>query len=80
MALSLALMQEELLEVSTKRYHSRAPREFSRAPIKTPQMDSVLGTTPVTANGDSPVKAVTDNKPRWDTKLSALMKNCSPYL
>jgi len=73
-ALSLALMQEDLLEASTKRYHSKQAREvvkFSPRP-STAGSAGVLGSKPQ----DSPTVSSPDLtiKPRWDDKLVALRK------
>lgn len=78
-ALSLALMQEELLEASTRRYHSRAPRDFTKTAVKSIQgsTGSILGNPPPSgnhgsSNEENPAKFTMETKPKWDTKLSAL--------
>lgn len=66
-ALSLALMQEEIVEASTRRFSPRS-RENSKFPTKiAPQINpsnSLLGTPPVSEK--------LAQKPRWDDKLQAL--------
>jgi hypothetical protein len=74
-ALSLALMQEEILEASAKRIQSR-PREYSRSVVKTPTFSnygvsvtpSVLGPVP---SNDKP-QAELSGKPRFDEKVDAI--------
>jgi hypothetical protein len=68
-ALSLALMQEQLLEVAGRRYSSRtrdtrSQYRASPSPVQQPQGTGVLGTIP------SPDKSPT--KSRWDDKIAAL--------
>jgi hypothetical protein len=68
-ALSLALMQEQLLEAVGRRYSSRArdtrlPQRASPSSVQQPQGAGVLGTIP------NPDKS--PNKPRWDDKIAAL--------
>ncbi|CAN6241659.1 unnamed protein product [Urochloa humidicola] len=65
-ALSLALMQEEVLEASSKRYQPRSTREFSKYSKHQP---SSAGTSTTTAAED---KSGNDNRPKWESKFSAL--------
>jgi len=71
-ALSLALMQEELLDASSKRYHNKLVGDvlkFTSRP-STAGSASVLGSPPQgTATISSPNQA---NRPKWDDKLVAL--------
>jgi hypothetical protein len=69
-ALSLALMQEELLETSFKRYHSRPGRDFTRSSHKHDQMQPSLGVHESQQEVKSTAK--NDPKPKWDDKLSLL--------
>lgn len=74
-ALSLAIMQEEILEASSKRFQPRA-REYSRSAVKTTSMPSsrnsatpgVLGPLP----GNDKPPAEQPQKPRWDEKMTTL--------
>ena len=71
-ALSLALMQEELLEASTKRYHPKSSRDmvkFSSRP-STAGSAGVLGSAPSEIFTTTP--SVTPTKPKWDDKLATL--------
>jgi hypothetical protein len=67
-ALSLAIMQEQLLEAATKRYsgRSRDTRPSSRvytSPDKQAPVAGVLGSAPPDTQ---------NTKPRWDEKVAAL--------
>lgn len=71
-ALSLALMQKEILKSSTRRFSPRA-REYNRSAIKfansveTPS-SSVADILPTTEK----LATSTNAKPKWDSKLSTL--------
>ncbi|CAO2206554.1 unnamed protein product [Urochloa humidicola] len=67
-ALSLAIMPEELLEASSRRYQSRSTREFSRHVTKS----STSITVPTPQPTEAKPAAATETKPKWETKLSAL--------
>jgi hypothetical protein len=71
-ALSLALMQEEVLEVASRRFTPR-PREAGRysakaAPAATLQAPGVLGSTPTSPNATDKSEV----RPKWDNKVAAL--------
>ncbi|RLN34410.1 uncharacterized protein C2845_PM03G18270 [Panicum miliaceum] len=71
-ALSLALMQEDLLEASSKRYHTKHSRDiikFSPRP-STAGSAGVLGATPQETVTIATPRSVT--KPKWDDKLATL--------
>jgi hypothetical protein len=69
-ALSLALMQEEIVEASSRRFTPRA--RDSRLNFKSAYTPSEA-TTPVSGAGNTPATADKPNsKPRWDEKLAAL--------
>lgn len=73
-ALSLALMQEQLLEASAKRYHQRTAREVmkpnsrSYAPVEA-SAPGILGATPASAK---PPGSTTEPKSKWEQKVDAL--------
>lgn len=71
-ALSLALMQEDLLEASSKRYHSRSPQEAGKfSPRSLPTSSpGVLGSTPTEQTPASTPSAT--QKPKWEDKLTTL--------
>jgi hypothetical protein len=69
-ALSLALMQEEIVEASSRRFTPRA--RDSRLNFKSAYTPSEA-TTPVSGAGNTPATVVKSNsKPKWDEKLAAL--------
>jgi hypothetical protein len=70
-ALSLALMQEEILEASSKRYFPRS-RVWPKVQHK---MNTSTSQETGTSSGSVPISPGHDNtkgKPKWDEKLSAL--------
>jgi hypothetical protein len=72
-ALSLALMQEEIVEASSRRFSSRS-RDYTRNSGK--HSPTTFHTTTPAVLGSSPLpdKSLTASapKPKWDSKLSAL--------
>jgi hypothetical protein len=71
-ALSLALMQEELLEAASRRFSPR-PREAGRYNAKVaaaapPQAPGVWGSTPTSPNATDKSEV----RPKWDNKVAAL--------
>lgn len=73
-ALSLAIMQEELVEASSKRYNTRGSRDFQRAQPRSHQTAPVglLGQDPPATSPDPKTISNIDTSPRWYSKLSAL--------
>jgi hypothetical protein len=73
-ALSLALMQEEILEASSRRFPSR-PRDYSRSAVKFTTSTSPT-TSPFADVGILPtvdkIHSAAPAKPKWDSKLAAL--------
>jgi hypothetical protein len=74
-ALSLALMQEDILEAASRRFQPRV-REYSRSAIKTPS-STALGISPVPGvlgplPGTDKNSADTNPRPKWDDKVVAL--------
>ncbi|CAN6212014.1 unnamed protein product [Urochloa humidicola] len=69
-ALSMALMQEEILEHSARRFQTRSPRGDNRISHKQHQQ----AVTPVVGSQslDTTTSAPSEPKARWDSKLSAL--------
>jgi hypothetical protein len=70
-AMSLAILQEEVLEASYKRYHSRPVRDYSKFQASVPQATDkgILGTTPV---GEAKVLAKQDQMHKGKDRLSNL--------
>jgi hypothetical protein len=68
-ALSLALMQEELLETSLKRYQPKFGREFTRF---SPRSSSPVTSTSTPHSPDAKAQPKTDTRQKWDGRLSSL--------
>lgn len=74
-ALSLALMQEEILEASSKRFQPKA-REYSRSAVKSTVIPpgEILSSPGVLGPLPSPDKSQGEQvpKPKWEDKVAAL--------
>jgi hypothetical protein len=67
--LSLALMQEKLLETSLKRYQPKSGREFTRF---SPRSSSPVTSTSTPHSPDAKAQSKTDTRQKWDGRLSSL--------